>query len=40
MILKTYGISDYLFLLFDNFKDFIYINDNGEIVKLKVATDE
>lgn len=32
-----YGISDYLFLLFNNFIDFIYIDDNGEIVKSKVA---
>lgn len=32
-----YGISDYLFLLFQNFRDFIYIDDNGEIVKSKTA---
>lgn len=35
-----YGISDYLFLLFNNFIDFIYIDDNGEIVKSKVAINE
>ena len=32
-----YGISDYLFLLFNNFNDFIYIDDNGEIVKSKTV---
>ena len=31
-----YAISDYLFLLFNNFKDFVYIDDHGEIVKSKV----
>lgn len=35
-----YAISDYLFLLFNNFNDFIYIDDNGEIVKSKVAINE
>ena len=35
-----YGISDYLFLLFHNFIDFIYIDDNGEIVKSKIAISE
>lgn len=35
-----YSISDYLFLLFNNFIDFIYIDDNGEIVKSKVAINE
>lgn len=35
-----YDISDYLFLLFDNFIDFIYIDDNGEIVKSKIAVKE
>ena len=33
-------ISPYLFLLFNNFIDFIYIDDNGEIVKSKVAINE
>ncbi len=33
-----YSISDYLFLLFNNFNDFIYIDDNGEIVKSKIVT--
>ncbi len=32
-----YGISDYLFLLFNNFNDFIYMDDNGEIVKSKIT---
>lgn len=35
-----YSISDYLFLLFYNFVDFIYIDDNGEIVKSKIALNE
>lgn len=35
-----YSISDYLFLLFNNFIDFIYIDDNGEIVKSKVVINE
>ena len=35
-----YGISDYLFLLFNNFIDFIYIDDSGEIVKSKIAINE
>lgn len=35
-----YGISDYLFLLFNNFNDFIYIDDNGQIVKSKVVINE
>ena len=35
-----YDISDYLFLLFHNFIDFIYIDDNGEIVKSKVVINE
>ncbi len=33
-----YSISDYLFLLFNNFNDFIYIDDNREIVKSKIVT--
>ena len=35
-----YGISDYLFLLFNNFNDFIYFDDNGQIVKSKVVINE
>lgn len=35
-----YDISDYLFLLFSNFMDFIYIDDNGEIVKSRIAINE
>lgn len=35
-----YGISDYLFLLFHNLIDFIYIDDNGEIIKSKIAVNE
>ena len=35
-----YDISDYLLLLFHNFIDFIYIDDNGEIVKSKIAINE
>lgn len=35
-----YGISDYLFLMFNNFIDFIYIDDNGEIVKSKIVINE
>ncbi len=31
-----YDLSDYLLLLFNNFIDFIYIDDNGEIVKSKI----
>ena len=35
-----YGISDYLFLLFNNFNDFIYIDDNGQIIKSTVVIKE
>lgn len=35
-----YDISDYLLLLFNNFVDFVYIDDNGEIVKSKFAVKE
>ena len=35
-----YSISDYLLLLFHNFIDFIFLDDDGEIVKSKIAINE